>query len=74
MVRVLQAMVVIWGGVLIIGAYKRWSWIADPPFWLDPFRNVSRAKARYGEKYLIRFAYVVGSGLVIIGSAQFIWG
>jgi hypothetical protein len=65
--RLLHACPFVAGGiVLIVGSWKRWSWLVDPPlqYWL--VYSHSFMKKCFGETFLLYFNYILGIGLILL--------
>jgi hypothetical protein len=50
----------IFGIVLIIGTYKRWIWLVDPPEKYSLFYSQSWLKKVFGKTFLIYYNYILG--------------
>ena len=59
------------GILLIIGAYKRWKWLVDPPTteWLGGWLVYSQAaiKKHFGKTFLLYYTYLLGIAFTIVG-------
>ena len=67
---ILLSIVAVWGVVLVLGTYRRWPIIVNPPsgFWSRVlYGNFQSVKKRYGEKSVINYIYLIGISLVIFG-------
>ena len=60
------------GILLLVGAYRKWSWLIDPPtdYWF--FYSQSLVKLIVGRAGLIWFTYLLGS-LFVVGGLLIIW-
>jgi drug/metabolite transporter superfamily protein YnfA len=58
------------GLALIVGAYKRWDWLVDPPTNMWPFYSPAFLKKLFGTGFVVVFTYVVGFLLVL----SVLWG
>jgi hypothetical protein len=48
-----SAVLAVWGGFVVYGAYRRWSLFIDPPWLLRPlFGGFKQAKEQHGESSL----------------------
>ena len=57
------------GGVLlIVGNYKRWVWLVDPPenSFTTLFYSHYHLKKLCGKKYLIYFNYILGTYFILV--------
>lgn len=54
------------GAVLIVGTYKRWDWLVDPPdkYWMA--YSHSFMKKLFGKTFLIYFNYILGAILIAL--------
>jgi len=71
MVLVLNGFVFALGVVTIIGAYRRWRWLVDPPIALWPYYSQAFLKRIFGTKFVIIFTYLIGlllMALAVLGS------
>ena len=57
------------GIMLIFGAYKRWSWLIDPPLDWAWFYSQAWLKKTLGKKGLLIYTYLIGSILLGAGIA-----
>jgi len=48
------------GLVLIIGAFRRWKWLVDPPLSWAPYDSQARAKEMFGSTFVLYFTYFLG--------------
>ena len=58
------------GAILIIGTYRRWRWLVDPPLTWSPYWSQAHFKEIFGQTALVYFTYFVG--LVFFASSCFI--
>jgi hypothetical protein len=55
------------GLVLIIGAFRRWKWLVDPPLSWSPYYSQARAKEMFGSAFVLYFTYFLGLALLVGG-------
>ena len=60
------------GLVAIYGAYRRWSWLVDPPDYLWPVYPQAFLKHLYGRRLVIGWTYLLGIVVVTVMSHS-IW-
>lgn len=60
------------GIVLIIGAWKRWSWFVAPPESAWPMYSVSLVKKFLGGRPAIMFSYIVGALIALVAGIQLV--
>ncbi len=65
-VLVLNSFVFALGVLTIIGAYRRWSWLVDPPAYLWPFYSQAFLKRIFGTRVVVIFTYLVGLTLIAL--------
>ena len=58
------------GLTLIIGAYRRWEWLVDPPTHMWPYYSQAFLKKFFGSSFVVGFTYFVGILLVL----SVLWG
>lgn len=63
---VLFAGVALMALLMIIGARRRWRWLADPPTFLWPVYLYAFIKRFFGRRALIWFLYVNGIAILLI--------
>jgi hypothetical protein len=56
------------GLVLIIGAFRRWKWLVDPPLSWSPFYSQAAIKEKMGTTVLLYFTYFLGIVFLAAGS------
>ena len=61
----IAALFFILGLMLIIGAYRRWKWLVDPPDHMLPGYSQAFLKKLFGSPFVVGFTYVIGFSLVI---------
>jgi hypothetical protein len=54
------------GVILIVGTWRRWPWLVDPPLDQWTFNFHAFLKKVFGQKFLIYFNYVVGVMIIIV--------
>jgi hypothetical protein len=56
------------GILLIVGAYKRWKWLIDPPTgdWLWLFYSQAGIKKLLGKTFLLYYTYILGIAFTLI--------
>ena len=69
---VLFAVVALMALVLVIGARRRWRWLADPPTFPWPVYPYAFVKRHFGTKAVIWVLYVNGIALLLILSYVFV--
>ncbi len=67
MIYVLDALALAMGLILVVGAYRRWRWLVDPPLRLSPYYSQALLKRVLGPRLLVAFTYLIG--LLIIATA-----
>ena len=70
---VIAVLVPVWGLVVIVGTFRRWPVIMNPPsgFWSGLFLiDFQSGKRRYGEKLMISLLYAIGTGIIVLGVAN----
>lgn len=58
------------GIVLIVGAYRGWRWLVDPPKGWRRFYWVAVMRHRYGKTFTVYFLYFLGLVFVTFGGSQ----
>lgn len=53
------------GLTLIIGAYRRWDWLVDPPTDMWPYYSQAFLKKLFGSSFVVGFTYVIGFLLIL---------
>jgi hypothetical protein len=53
------------GLILIIGAYRRWDWLVDPPTDMWPYYSQAFLKKLFGSGFVVSFTYVIGFSLIL---------
>ena len=56
------------GMLLIIGAFRRWKWLVDPPLSWSPYYSQARIKEKMGTTFLLYFTYFLGLVFLAAGS------
>jgi hypothetical protein len=56
------------GVILIIGAFRRWKWIVDPPLSWAPIYSQAAIKEKMGTTFLLYFTYFLGLVFLVFGS------
>jgi hypothetical protein len=51
---------VVVGLVCIVGAFRRWKWLVDPPLSWLPFYSQAAIKKKMGTRFLLYFTYFLG--------------
>ena len=57
------------GAILVVGAYRRWRWLVDPPLTWSPYWSQAHFKEIFGQTALAYFTYFLG--LVFFASSCF---
>lgn len=52
------------GVLLILGAYRRWKWLVDPPEEMWPYYSQALIKRLFGTRFLVLATYAMGVALV----------
>jgi hypothetical protein len=61
------------GGItLIVGTYRRWPWLIDPPLELWPLYSQSAIKKLFGVRAVIGFTYACGFFILLVGIFAFV--
>jgi hypothetical protein len=55
------------GILFIIGAYRRWRWLVDPPIEWSLFYSQAAIRHRFGKTFTLYFTYCLGVFFVIFG-------
>jgi hypothetical protein len=58
----------VFGLVLILGEFRRWSWLIDPPNDWWPYYSQATIKRFCGKKVLLIYTYVLGAIFVIVSA------
>jgi len=61
------------GAALIVGAYRRWKWLIDPPTEWAWFYSQSWVKKSFGQKTLLVYTYIIGCMIFFLGVAGIIF-
>jgi hypothetical protein len=56
----------LWGGVMVIGTYRRW------PLFTGGWYGRSLQK-RYSTKFAVAYTYAIGAWLIAFGVVAFVW-
>jgi hypothetical protein len=56
------------GAILIVGAFRRWKWLVDPPLGLSPYYSQARMKEVFGPTAVLYFTYFLGLMFLAFGS------
>jgi hypothetical protein len=54
------------GVLFLVGAYRRWRWLVDPPDWM-PFYSQAGIRRRFGQTFTVYFTYFLGLVFVVAG-------
>jgi hypothetical protein len=63
----LDEIVFILGVLFIIGAYRRWRWLVDPPIELSLYYSQAAIRHRFGKTFTVYFTYFLGLFFVFTG-------
>jgi hypothetical protein len=55
------------GIVCIIGAFRRWKWLVDPPLSWSSFYSQAAIKEKMGTTFLLYFTYFLGIVFLAVG-------
>ncbi len=55
------------GVILIVGAFRRWKWLVDPPLGWAPFYSQAAIKEKMGTTFLLYFTYFLGFVFLAFG-------
>jgi hypothetical protein len=55
------------GLVCIVGAFRRWKWLVDPPLSWSPHYSQARAKEMFGSTFVLYFTYFLGLAFLVGG-------
>ncbi len=61
------------GSILLVGAYKRWQWLINPPAKWAWFYSQSFLKKIIGRKGLLIYTYFIGFLLLVVGIAGIVF-
>ena len=56
------------GVILIVGAWRRWKWLVDPPLSWSPYYSQARLKEMMGATAVLYFTYFLGLLFLAAGS------
>lgn len=48
------------GAIFIVGAFRRWKWLVDPPLTWAPYYSQAMLKEAFGRTALVYFTYFLG--------------
>ena len=48
------------GAILVVGAFRRWKWLVDPPLSLAPYYSQAVLRKIFGQTALVYFTYFLG--------------
>ncbi|MGC2441896.1 hypothetical protein [Candidatus Binatus sp.] len=63
----LNEIIFVLGILFVIGAYRRWRWLVDPPIELSLYYSQAAMRHRFGETFTLYFTYSLGVFFVILG-------
>ncbi len=69
---IFAVLVPVWGSVVVLATYRRWSILVDPPtglLWGLIFIDFQWMKRRYGERFTVTYIYLIGMGMMVFGLA-----
>ena len=55
------------GAILIVGAFRRWKWLVDPPLGLSPYYSQAKLKEMFGRTAVVYFTYFLGFVFFTLG-------
>jgi hypothetical protein len=55
------------GIVLIVGAYRRWRWLVDPPIEWSLFYSQAQIRMLFGKTFTVYGTYFIGFVFVFVG-------
>ena len=58
------------GILFVIGAYRRWRWLVDPPIELSLYYSQAAMRHRFGKTFTVRFTYFMGVFFIIFGGTK----
>ncbi len=61
---VLNALALTIGVILVVGAYRHWSWLVDPPIQWAPYYSQAWLKKILGTRVVVIWTYFVGLVLI----------
>jgi len=72
MVHVANLITAAIGVMLIVGAYRRWRWLVDPPTDLAPYYSQALLKRILGVRGVVVFTYLLGFTFVALSLYGFL--
>ena len=60
MIYLLDAVSFLMGMTLIIGAFRDWKWLVDPPSQMWSYYSQALLKRLFGRRFLVAYTYFVG--------------
>jgi hypothetical protein len=58
------------GVIFVIGAYRRWTWLVDPPIEWSVIYSQAAIRRRCGKTFTVYFTYFLGFVFAIFGGMQ----
>ncbi|MGB9380617.1 MAG: hypothetical protein WCB16_08280, partial [Candidatus Binatus sp.] len=58
------------GILFVIGAYRRWRWLVDPPIELSLYYSQAAMRHRFGKTFTVRFTYLLGVVFIVFGGTD----
>ena len=55
------------GILFIVGAYRRWRWLVDPPIEWSLYYSQAAMRHRFGKTFTLYFTYFLGSVFAVVG-------
>ena len=55
------------GAIIVVGAYRRWRWLVDPPLGWSPYYSQAAFKERFGSSALLYATYFMGLVFLAFG-------
>jgi hypothetical protein len=55
------------GLMLVAGAWRRWSWLVEPPQWLWPLYSQATLRRLFGTQAVVAFTYCLGASFLALG-------
>ena len=65
--QVINEILVVAGIVLVVGAYRRWRWLVDPPIEWSPYYSQAHIRRLFGKTFTVYFTYFLGIVFVFGG-------
>jgi hypothetical protein len=61
-------LLIVFRSLLVLGAYRRWRWLVDPPVRMWPYWNLTWLKREFGVHAVVIFAHGIGGVVMGFGA------